>query len=392
MKKDAGVVVCRNPRHKGCKPVKIGRGQSTKVNANIGTSQGFNSLDKELKKLDVCVKAKADAVMDLSTAGDLDRIRAAIIKNSPLIVGTVPIYQAMVEAGSVKDLTAEHIFEAVEKHASGGVDFVTVHCGVNRRISEIVKKKKRVTGIVSRGGAFLFAWMQYHKKENPLFEQYDRLLYILKKYNVVLSLGDGLRPGSIHDSGDAAQIGELKVLGSLAERARQKGVQVIIEGPGHVPINQIVEQMKMEKKICGGAPFYVLGPLPTDIAAGYDHITSAIGGALAAAAGADFLCYVTPAEHLGLPTVEDVREGIIVSRIAAHIGDIAKRVPGTADRDMEMSKARKELNWKKQMMLSIDPEKFRKMYASRSPHNRKKVCTMCGKYCAMDVMDRAVRG
>ena len=234
--------------------------------------------------------------------------------------------------------------------------------------------------------------MQYHKKENPLFEQYDRLLSILKKYNVVLSLGDGLRPGSISDAGDPAQIGELKILGQLAERARQKGVQVIIEGPGHVPINQIVEQMEMEKKICGGAPFYVLGPLPTDIAAGYDHITSAIGGALAAAAGADFLCYVTPAEHLGLPNVEDVREGIIVSRIAAHIGDIAKRVPGTAARDMEMSKARKKLDWKKQMALSIDPKKFKEMYASRSPHNRKKVCTMCGKYCAMDVMDRAVRG
>ena len=392
MTKDASLVICHNPRHKGCSPVKIGRGQRTKVNANIGTSQGFNSLDKELKKLDVCIEAKADAVMDLSTAGNLDKIRSSIIKNSPLLVGTVPIYQAMVESGDIKKLTADHIFEAIEKHAEDGVDFVTVHCGVNRKVAKIIKKKRRVMDIVSRGGAFLFAWMEYHKQENPLFEQYDRLLDILIKYNVVLSLGDGLRPGSIHDAGDSAQIGELKVLGDLAKKARDRGVQVIIEGPGHVPINKIVEQMEMEKKICGGAPFYVLGPLPTDIGAGYDHITSAIGGALAASAGADFLCYVTPAEHLGLPNVEDVREGIIVSRIAAHIGDIAKGVPGAAERDLEMSKARKKLDWKKQMMLSIDPKKFKEMYSSRSPHNRKKVCTMCGKYCAMDVMNKAIRG
>ena len=390
MKNDPSLVTCHNPRHKGCKPVKIGKGQRTRVNANIGTSQGFNSLDKELKKLDVCIEAKADAVMDLSTAGNLDKIRSSIIKNSPLLVGTVPIYQAMVESGDIKKLTGDHIFEAIEKHAADGVDFVTVHCGVNRKVAQIIKKKRRVMDIVSRGGAFLFAWMEYHKQENPLFEQYDRLLAILKKYNVVLSLGDGLRPGSIHDAGDSAQIGELKVLGGLAKRARDYGVQVIIEGPGHVPINKIVEQMEMEKKICGGAPFYVLGPLPTDIGAGYDHITAAIGGALAASAGADFLCYVTPAEHLGLPNVEDVREGIMVSRIAAHIGDIAKGVQGAGDRDLEMSKARKKLDWKKQMMLSIDPKKFKEMYASRSPHNRKKVCTMCGKYCAMDVMNKAI--
>lgn len=380
------IAVFNNPAHKGCAPCAVGKGLKTKVNANIGTSQDYPSLSNELKKLEVCVEAKADTVMDLSTGGNIDRVRKEIIKNSPLPVGTVPIYQAVAEAKGLQNLTADILFDTIEKHASDGVDFMTIHSGVNLAVSKVIQKKKRLMGIVSRGGAMLYAWMRRNKKENPLYEQFDRLLDILKKYGVVLSLGDGLRPGSIWDSGDAGQIGELKVLGGLARRARKKGVQVIIEGPGHVPINEIVDQMKLEKKLCNGAPFYVLGPLPTDIGAGYDHITCAIGGALAASAGADYLCYVTPSEHLGLPSVEDVREGIIASRIAAHIGDIAKGVPGAKEKDLEMSKARKALNWGKQIMLALDPVKAKK-YHDKLSSKRKDVCTMCGDFCAMKVFD-----
>ncbi len=380
------IAVFNNPAHKGCAPCAVGKGLKTKVNANIGTSQDYPSLSNELKKLEVCIEAKADTVMDLSTGGNIDRVRKEIIKNSPLPVGTVPIYQAVAEAKGLQNLTADILFDTIEKHASDGVDFMTIHSGVNLAVSKVIQKKKRLMGIVSRGGAMLYAWMRRNKKENPLYEQFDRLLDILKKYGVVLSLGDGLRPGSIWDSGDAGQIGELKVLGGLARRARKKGVQVIIEGPGHVPINEIVDQMKLEKKLCNGAPFYVLGPLPTDIGAGYDHITCAIGGALAASAGADYLCYVTPSEHLGLPSVEDVREGIIASRIAAHIGDIAKGVPGAKEKDLEMSKARKALNWGKQIMLALDPVKAKK-YHDKLSSKRKDVCTMCGDFCAMKVFD-----
>ncbi len=380
------IAVFNNPAHKGCAPCAVGKGLKTKVNANIGTSQDYPSLSNELKKLEVCIEAKADTVMDLSTGGNIDRVRKEIIKNSPLPVGTVPIYQAVAEAKGLQNLTADILFDTIEKHASDGVDFMTIHSGVNLAVSKMIQKKKRLMGIVSRGGAMLYAWMRRNNKENPLYEQFDRLLDILKKYGVVLSLGDGLRPGSIWDSGDAGQIGELKVLGGLARRARKKGVQVIIEGPGHVPINEIVDQMKLEKKLCNGAPFYVLGPLPTDIGAGYDHITCAIGGALAASAGADYLCYVTPSEHLGLPSVEDVREGIIASRIAAHIGDIAKGVPGAKEKDLEMSKARKALNWGKQIMLALDPVKAKK-YHDKLSSKRKDVCTMCGDFCAMKVFD-----
>ncbi|MFA5104916.1 MAG: phosphomethylpyrimidine synthase ThiC [Candidatus Margulisiibacteriota bacterium] len=383
---DGTIVIFSNPLHKNVMPCAVGKGLRTKVNANIGTSQDYPLLSNELKKLDICIEAKADTVMDLSTGGNIDKIRKEIIKNSPLPLGTVPIYQAVAEAKGLHNLTPDILFDTIEKQARDGVDFMTIHSGVTLAVTEKIKKKKRLMGIVSRGGAMLYAWMQKNKRENPLYEEYDRLLDILKKYNVALSLGDGLRPGSIFDSGDAGQIGELKVLGKLAKKARQKGVQVIIEGPGHVPINEIVDQMKLEKKLCHGAPFYVLGPLPTDIGAGYDHITCAIGGALAASAGADYLCYVTPAEHLGLPSADDVREGIIASRIAAHIGDIAKGVPGAKERDLEMSKARKALNWGKQIMLAIDPVKA-KQYHDKLSSKRKDVCTMCGDYCAMKVFD-----
>lgn len=383
---DGTIAVFHNPLHKKVIPCAVGKGLKTKVNANIGTSQDYPSLSNELKKLEVCVEAKADTVMDLSTGGNIDKVRKEIIKNSPLAVGTVPIYQAVADAKGLQNLTADILFDVIEKQARDGVDFMTIHSGVTLSVAETIKKKKRLMGIVSRGGAMLYAWMLKNKKENPLYEEFDRLLAILKKYNIVLSLGDGLRPGSIYDAGDAGQIGELKILGQLAKKARKAGVQVIIEGPGHVPINEIVDQMKLEKKVCGGAPFYILGPLPTDIAAGYDHITSAIGGALAASAGADYLCYVTPAEHLGLPSADDVREGVIASRIAAHIGDIAKGVPGAKEKDFEMSKARKALNWGKQIMLAIDPVKAKK-YHDKLSSKRKDVCTMCGDFCAMKVFD-----
>ena len=385
--RSGSIVISKNPLHKNGKPLAIGRGLRTKVNANIGTSQDFAGLDEELRKLEVCIEAKADAVMDLSTGGDIDKIRRAIIKNSPLNVGTVPIYQAMIDIKTGTDEFDKIIFDIIEKQAADGVDFMTLHCGVTKKVAASLKRKKRLMGIVSRGGSFLYSWMMKTGKENPLFEQYDRALDILKKYNVAISLGDGLRPGSIIDAGDPAQIEELKTLGRLSKRAREKGVQVFIEGPGHVPIDKIVDQMKLEKKLCDNAPFYVLGPLPTDIGAGYDHLTSAIGGALAASAGADFLCYVTPSEHLGLPNVDDVREGIIASRIAAHIGDIAKGVPGALERDVEMSKARMALNWSKQISLSIDPKKAAELHRSRSK-TRKDTCTMCGDFCAMKVFKR----
>lgn len=378
------VVIFDNPRHKKTIPCAVGKGLKTKVNANIGTSQDYPSLDNELRKLEVCIETKADTVMDLSTGGNIDLIRRRIIENSPIPVGTVPIYQAVIEAKGLKNLTDTILFETIEKHASDGVDFMTIHSGVNLSIVETLKKHKRLVGIVSRGGAMIYAWMRQKKKENPLFEQFDRVIKILKKYNVALSLGDGLRPGSIFDAGDDAQITELKNLAKLARIARKNGVQVIIEGPGHVPLNQIQKQMHLEKKLCNGAPFYVLGPLPTDIGAGYDHIVCAIGGALAASSGADFLCYVTPSEHLGLPTIEDVREGIIATKIAAHIADITKGIPSALKWDKKMSKARKALNWAKQISLSIDPQKARQ-YHKKLSSQRKKVCTMCGDFCAMKI-------
>lgn len=387
---DGSIVIFHNPIHKNCIPVAVGKGTRTKVNANIGTSQDFPDLKNELKKLEICIKYKADTVMDLSTGGDIDKIRREIIKNSPLPVGTVPVYQAVIEAGGIEKLTPDILFDVIERHARDGVDFMTIHSGITLSVADKIAKKKRLMGIVSRGGALLFAWMQKYNKENPLFSEYDRLLKIFKKHNVALSLGDGLRPGSIYDAGDYAQIAELKTLGKLAARARNAGVQVIIEGPGHVPINDIAEQMRLEKKICGGAPFYILGPLPTDIAAGYDHITSAIGGAIASAAGADYICYVTPAEHLGLPSIDDVKEGIIASRIAGHIGDIAKGVKDAKEKDLKMSKARRSLNWAEQIKLSMDPEKAKRYHRSHI-FQSDDLCTMCGDFCAMKVSKEAMK-
>lgn len=380
------VVVLKNIKS-SVKPVAVGKNLRTKVNANIGTSPDLVDIKFELEKLNAAVKAKTDAIMDLSTGGDLDYIRKTILQHSPVPVGTVPIYQVVCETlrkkKTIKDISIEHIFEVIEKHAEDGVDFITVHCGVTKKNIEILKKHKRVTGIVSRGGAFLAEWVIKNNKENPLYEHFDRLLKIAKKYNLTLSLGDGLRPGCLADANDEAQIAELRTLAELSKIANKESVQVMIEGPGHMPMDTIEEHVELEKKLSDGKPFYLLGPLVTDIAAGYDHINSAIGAAIAAKSGADFICYVTPAEHLRLPEPEDVYLGVISARIAAHAADIVKRKKYKEDLvDLQMSKARKELDWETQQKYALDKIKFseeRKKILSKT----KKVCSMCGSYCAM---------
>lgn len=380
------IVIIRNVKHTAIKPLAIGKGLRTKVNANIGTSKDHTDLNLELEKLKIAAAAGADAVMDLSTGGNLAEIRKAVMKKSPVAIGTVPIYQAAVkmvaEKKAISEMTAEDMFEVIEENGKDGVDFITVHCGVTRGSVAIVEGQGRVLGIVSRGGSMTANWMHCNKRENPLYEEYDRLLEIARRYDMVLSLGDGLRPGAIEDATDQGQLQELIILGELAKRARAAGVQVMIEGPGHVPITEIEANIKLQKKLCQGAPFYVLGPLPTDIAPGYDHITSAIGGAIAGAAGADFLCYVTPAEHLRLPTLADVREGVIAARIAAHIADIAKGVQGARERDRKMSQCRKTFDWQGQVDLSIDPEKT-VVLLEKSKSAQDEGCTMCGEFCAI---------
>jgi len=383
---DGNIVVIRNNKHKSISPIAIGKGLRTKVNANIGTSKDRADLDSELQKVKISIAAGADTIMDLSTGGDIRAIRKAIIKASSLVIGTVPIYQAAVQMLNSKkaivEMSAEDMFGVIEENGEDGVDFITVHCGITKKSIGCLEIRKRHLGIVSRGGSFLANWIKCNKKENPLYEQYDKLLKIAKHYDMVLSLGDGLRPGCIADATDMAQIQELVTLGELTKRARDYGVQVMIEGPGHVPIREIKANVELEKSLCHGAPFYVLGPIPTDIAPGYDHITAAIGGAIAGSAGADFLCYVTPAEHLRLPTLEDVKEGIIASKIAAHIADIAKGVPGAFEKDLLMAKYRDEFNWEGQANISIDPEKVRACLET-SESAGKEGCTMCGEFCAI---------
>ena len=383
---NGNIVVIRNKKHKSISPLAIGKGLKTKVNANIGTSKDRTDIDLELKKVRVSVAAGADTIMDLSTGGDIKAIRKAIIKESSLVIGTVPIYQAAVQMLNSKkaivEMTAEDMFGVIEENGEDGVDFITVHCGITRKSIGCLEIGGRHLGIVSRGGSFLANWIRCNKRENPLYEQYDKLLELARHYDMVLSLGDGLRPGCIADATDRAQIEELITLGELTKRARDQGVQVMIEGPGHVPIREIKANVELEKSLCQGAPFYVLGPIPTDIAPGYDHITAAIGGAIAGSAGADFLCYVTPAEHLRLPTIEDVKEGIIASKIAAHIADIAKGVPGAIEKDLLMAKYRDEFNWEGQVNLSIDPEKVRACLET-SESAGKEGCTMCGEFCAI---------
>ncbi|MBT1278654.1 phosphomethylpyrimidine synthase ThiC [Thermoanaerobacter sp. AC272] len=387
--KKGEIVIPSNVNHKNLIPKGIGKGLMTKVNANIGTSDAYPEIEKEIEKLKVALKAGADAVMDLSTGGDINQSRRKILENSPVPVGTVPMYQAAVESitkyGSIVAMPEEFIFEVIEEQAKDGVDFITVHCGLTSESLKKLKDNGRVMDVVSRGGSFTIAWMLHNDKENPLYKHFDRLLDIAKKYDITLSLGDGLRPGCLEDATDAAQIHELIILGELVKRSREAGVQVMVEGPGHVPIDQIEANVKLQKQLCHNAPFYVLGPIVTDIAPGYDHITSAIGGAIAAASGADFLCYVTPAEHLGLPDKEDVKEGVIAAKIAAHAADIAKGIKGAREKDLAMAKARKALEWDEQIKLSIDPDKAFK-YRVNKNISTAKTCSMCGKFCAMKIV------
>ena len=389
------IVLCHNVKHANALPLPVGAGLRTKVNANIGSSSDDVDIQKELEKARVAVKHGADAIMDLSTGGPVNEIRRAIVAETKVCIGSVPLYQAAVDTVRVKkkaivDMTVDDIFAGIVKHAEDGVDFITVHCGVTRGTVARMKSEGRLMDVVSRGGAFTIEWMNYNNKENPLFEHFDKLLEIAKEYDMTLSLGDGFRPGCLADATDRAQIYELILLGELTQRAQAAGVQVMIEGPGHVPLNQIQTNIQLQKRLCHGAPFYVLGPLVTDIAPGYDHITCAIGGAIAAAAGADFLCYVTPSEHVRLPDVQDVRDGVIAARIAAHAADIAKGVKGAMDKDNAMARCRKKLDWEGQFALALDPDKARELRA-HSPVSDHGACTMCGEFCAYKVMDHAMK-
>jgi len=384
------IVIPANPNHKNLIPYGIGKRLKTKVNANIGTSSDFCNLDTELKKVRAAIDSGSDTIMDLSTGGDISAIRRAIIACSTVPIGTVPIYQAGIEAiakhGTIVNMTTDEIFAVIEEQAKDGVDFMTVHCSVTQTSVARLKSQGRTTGIVSRGGAFITGWMLHNEEENPLYQYYDHLLDLAYKYDFALSLGDGLRPGSIADASDRAQIEELIIQGELVKRAREASVQVFVEGPGHLPLDQIASNVQLEKSLCHEAPFYVLGPLVTDVGAGYDHITGAIGGAIAAAAGADFLCYVTPAEHLSLPDTEDVKQGVIASRISAHAGDIVKGIKGAKKWDGKMSRARKNLDWATQAKLSLDPDLSQQVH-SKIPTSEK-TCSMCGKYCAMAIVEK----
>lgn len=386
------IVIPANKNHTSLNPEGVGENLRTKINVNLGISKDCPNIETELDKVRKAIELKAEAIMDLSSFGKTEEFRKRLVEMSPAMIGTVPIYDAVgFYDKELKDITEDEFLDVVEKHAKDGVDFMTIHAGLNRKTCETFKRNKRLTNIVSRGGSLLFAWMELNNKENPFYEYYDKVLDICEKYDVTLSLGDACRPGSIADATDASQIEELIVLGELTKRAWERNVQVIIEGPGHMAINEIQANMLLEKKLCHGAPFYVLGPIVTDVAPGYDHITSAIGGALAAASGADFLCYVTPAEHLRLPNLDDMKEGIIASRIAAHAADIAKGIKGAKNWDYEMSEARRNLDWEKMFELSIDPEKARK-YREESKPEHEDSCTMCGKMCSMRNMNKILSG
>lgn len=371
------------------KAIGVGEGVKTKVNANIGTSKDHQDLDYELKKISILEKAGSDALMDLSTGGDIDKIRKTIVSHTKLPVGTVPIYQTTLETieknKKIASLTEDDIFSAMEKHAQDGIDFMTLHCGITLETVQRLEKNKRLMGVVSRGGAFLVNWIKNNGKENPLYASFDRVMEIAKKYDITLSLGDGMRPGCLVDATDSVQIQELIILGELAKHALENDVQAMLEGPGHVPLLDIEKNIKLQKRLCHNAPFYVLGPIVTDIAPGYDHITSAIGGAIAASYGADFLCYVTPAEHLRLPSLEDVKEGVIAAKIAAHTGDISKGIKGAIDRDIEISKLRKQRKWQEQIKVALDQEKAAS-YRKDKPLEED-ICTMCSDYCSLKVLE-----
>jgi len=394
------IVIPANKNHRNLQPGGVGAGLRVKVNANIGTSQNDPDLEGMRARLAAALEAKADAVMDLSTAGDLNTIRRAIIQECPVPLGTVPIYEAAVKAieekGDLTDMTADDLFKVIERQAEQGVDFITVHCGVTLATARQVEDAKRLCGVVSRGGAFTICWMRANQQENPLYEQFDRLLEICRKHDVTLSLGDGLRPGSLADATDRPQVAETIILGELVDRARAAGVQAMVEGPGHLPLNQVAANVVLQKSLCKGAPFYVLGPLVTDIAPGYDHITAAVGGAMAAMAGADFLCYVTPAEHLGLPDAKQVRDGVMAARIAGHAADIVRLGEKAMAWDREMAAARAALDWEKQFSLAIDPEAARKGFhpapkgeaLRSSSEGAKQGCSMCGGYCVFAILEK----
>jgi len=385
------VIPC-NPVHHP-EPVAIGEGLGVKINVNIGTSRDHCNLKEELVKARTAISLGADAIMDLSTGGDTRAIRRAILKAVKIPLGTVPIYETALETLHTKnarviDMTEDSVFDTIERQAREGVDFMTVHCGVTRESVMRLKRSGRITDIVSRGGAFLSAWILHNNKDNPLYTNYDYLLELARKYDFTLSLGDGLRPGCIADATDRPQLQELIILGELVDRARKARVQAMVEGPGHVPLNQIEANIRVQKTVCKGAPFYVLGPLVTDIAPGYDHITSAIGGSLAGFFGADFICYVTPSEHLSLPTVEDVRQGTVAAKIAAHAADIARGIGW--ERDIAMARARKALDWDAQFRHALDPDRARSIRDRHRPKRSKRTCTMCGDLCAMAIDDEFV--
>lgn len=385
------IIIPANINHKALNPNGIGFGLRTKVNVNLGVSNDCADYSEEMQKVNLAHKFNIEAIMDLSNYGKTSRFRDELIATSKAMIGTVPVYDAVgFLEKDLKDIKAKDFLDVVYHHAKSGVDFMTIHAGINSRAARVFKECNRITNIVSRGGSVLYAWMQMNNAENPFFEYYDDLLAICKEFDVTLSLGDALRPGCTHDASDGAQIAELIELSLLTKRAWAQDVQVMIEGPGHMAINEIEANMQIEKRICNGAPFYVLGPLVTDIGAGYDHISGAIGGAVAAANGADMLCYVTPAEHLRLPNLEDVRDGIVATKIAAHAGDIAK-LPKERKIDDEMSKARQEINWEKMFKLAIDGEKAKKMFNERKPEELNS-CSMCGKMCAMNTMNQILKG
>ena len=389
---NGSIAIPANKNHKSLSPKGVGQGLSTKINVNLGISKDCPDIEPELEKVKKAIEMKAEAIMDLSSFGKTEEFRKRLVEMSSAMIGTVPIYDAVgFYDKELKDITAKEFLDVVRKHAIDGVDFMTIHAGINKETAEVFKRNKRLTNIVSRGGSLMYAWMQLNNAENPFFEHYDELLDICAEYDVTLSLGDALRPGSINDASDACQIKELITLGELTKRAWEKNVQIIIEGPGHMAIDEIQANMLLQKRLCHNAPFYVLGPIVTDVAPGYDHITSAIGGAIAATYGADFLCYVTPAEHLRLPNLEDMKEGIIASRIAAHAADIAKKIPKAREWDNKMSKARADIDWETMFKLSMDEEKARRYREESMPENED-TCTMCGKMCAMRTMNKIMAG
>lgn len=387
------VVVPRNSTRANVKPLAIGEGMEVKINANIGTSQDISDMSEEISKAKTAIGSGAHTLMDLSTGEDHGSLRRYLISNFECPLGTVPVYDAAIEArrksGNMADMDEEHIFSAVERHARDGVDFLTLHAAVTKRTVEALARSDRILGVVSRGGAFMAAAIINSGEENPLYSNYDHLLDLAEEYDFTISLGDGLRPGSIHDASDGPQFEELMVSSELVKRARERDVQVMVEGPGHVPMDQIESNVRVEKRVCEGAPFYVLGPLVTDIAPGYDHITGAIGGAIAALAGADFLCVVTPAEHLCLPDEEDVRQGVIAARIAAHSARIASQ--GGSEWDDSISRARRDLDWKLHKQRSLDPDEFDRRRSSRPSHDPS-VCSMCSDLCAIKLLEEYLKG